>query len=194
MRFAEMTAPEIRAIDRGSALVVAPIAACEQHGPHLPVITDTILATAVAEGVERALADRVLLLPTLWLGASDHHLPFGGTLTASLPAYEQILVELLTPLLEDGFRFDRTGPTLIGMGSLNPAGFSTHASGVNGDGSVVVGFSKQLIGATNTQRAYIWRSSLPRSPSLREGPSPSHFSSRTSTASRSVPVARPRSI
>jgi creatinine amidohydrolase len=46
----------------------------------------------------------VLLLPTLWLGASDHHLPFGGTLTASLPAYEQILVELLTPLLDGGFR------------------------------------------------------------------------------------------
>ena len=104
MRFAEMTAPEIRAIDRASTLVVAPIAACEQHGPHLPVITDTVLATAVAEGVERALADRVLALPTLWLGASDHHLPFGGTLTAALPAYEQMLVELLSPLLDDGFR------------------------------------------------------------------------------------------
>jgi creatinine amidohydrolase len=104
MIFAEMTAPEIRAVDYASTLVIAPIAACEQHGPHLPVITDTILATAVAEGVERALADRVLLLPTLWLGASDHHLPFGGTLTASLPAYEQMLVELLTPMLDGGFR------------------------------------------------------------------------------------------
>ena len=89
---------------RESTLVVAPIAACEQHGPHLPVFTDTILAAAVAEGVERALADRVLLLPDLWLGASDHHLPFGGTLTATLPTYEQMLVELLTPLLRDGFR------------------------------------------------------------------------------------------
>ena len=104
MRFAEMTAPEIRAIDRASTLVVAPIAACEQHGPHLPVITDTILATAVAEGVELALPDRVLLLPTLWLGASDHHLPFGGTLTAGLPVYESLLVDLLTPLLAQGFR------------------------------------------------------------------------------------------
>ena len=40
----------------------------------------------------------------LWLGASEHHLPFGGTLTATLPTYEQMLVELLTPLLRDGFR------------------------------------------------------------------------------------------
>jgi creatinine amidohydrolase len=99
-----MTAPEIRGVDRSSTLVLAPIAACEQHGPHLPVITDTVLATAVAEGVERALPDWVLLLPTLWLGASDHHLRFGGTLTASLPVYESMLVELLTPLLDDGFR------------------------------------------------------------------------------------------
>jgi creatinine amidohydrolase len=103
LRFAELTAPALREVPRDSTLVVAPIAACEQHGPHLPIFTDTILATAVAEGVERLLPDRVLLLPTFWLGASDHHLPFGGTLTATLPTYEQILVELLTPLLDAGF-------------------------------------------------------------------------------------------
>ncbi len=104
MIFAEMTAPAIRRLSRDSTLVVAPIAAVEQHGPHLPVATDSLLAGAVAEGVERALSDRVLLLPVLWLGASEHHLPFGGTLTASLPTYEQILVELPRPLLRDGFR------------------------------------------------------------------------------------------
>jgi len=104
MKFAEMTAPEIRAVSRTNTLVVAPIAACEQHARHLPVFTDTILCGAVAEGLERALPDRVLLLPTLWLGASDHHLPFGGTLTATLPTYETILMEIATPLLEDGFR------------------------------------------------------------------------------------------
>jgi creatinine amidohydrolase len=104
MRFAEMTAPEIRALDRDATLVVAPIAACEQHSLHLPVFTDSILVGAVADGVERAMADRVLLLPVLWLGASQHHLPFGGTLTATLPTYEQVLVELLEPLLRDGFR------------------------------------------------------------------------------------------
>src|SRR5947209_7594373 len=104
MRFAEMTAPEIRALDRERTLVVAPIAACEQHGRHLPVFTDSILVGAVADGVERNLADRVVLLPVLWLGASEHHLPFGGTLTATLPTYELMLFELLAPLLRDGFR------------------------------------------------------------------------------------------
>lgn len=104
MRFAEMTAPEIRDLPRETTLVVAPIAACEQHGDHLPVFTDSVLAGAVGDGLERGLPGRVLLLPLLWLGASEHHLPFGGTLTATLPTYETLLVELLTPLLRDGFR------------------------------------------------------------------------------------------
>src|SRR3954449_11858525 len=97
MKFHEMTAPELRKVPRDSTVIVAPIAACEQHSRHLPVFTDSILVGAVAAGVERALADRVSLLPVLWLGASEHPLPFGGTLTATLPTYEAMLVELLAP-------------------------------------------------------------------------------------------------
>ena len=104
MIFAEMTAPEIRRLSREATLIVAPIAATEQHGPHLPTGTDAILAAAVAEGLDEALGDRALILPVLWLGASDHHLPFGGTLTASLPNYQEMLVDLLRPPLRDGFR------------------------------------------------------------------------------------------
>ncbi len=104
MRFAEMTAPEIGRLDRETTLVVAPIAACEQHSRHLPVFTDSILGGAVADGLDAALPGRILLLPVLWIGASEHHLPFGGTLTATLPTYETLLVELLAPLLRNGFR------------------------------------------------------------------------------------------
>lgn len=103
MKFAEMTAPAIGRIERTEIVVIAPIAAVEQHSRHLPVITDTVLVTAVAEAVEKALPDQVLLLPTQWLGASDHHLPFGGTLTATLPTYELMLMEILRPLLHHGF-------------------------------------------------------------------------------------------
>jgi creatinine amidohydrolase len=102
MRFHEMTWPELRMVDRHATVVVAPIAACEQHSLHLPTFTDTILVSAVAEGVEGRLPSKVLLLPTLWLGASHHHLPFGGTLSASVGLHVEILVELLQPLLEDG--------------------------------------------------------------------------------------------
>jgi creatinine amidohydrolase len=104
MHFAHMTAPEIRALDPDRTLVVAPIAACEQHSDHLPVITDTVLVGAVADGLEANRPDRILVLPVQWLGASEHHLPFGGTLTATLPTYEQMLIEILTPPLRAGFR------------------------------------------------------------------------------------------
>jgi creatinine amidohydrolase len=104
MKFHEMTYPEIRKLPRESVLVLAPIAACEQHGPHLATFTDTILVTGVADGVERALPGEVLQLPTLWFGASHHHLRFGATLSAHVDTHVQMLCDLLTPLLEDGWQ------------------------------------------------------------------------------------------
>src|SRR5262245_34616308 len=104
MRFHEMTFPQLRDVPRENTVVVAPIAACEQHSLHLPTFTDTLLVTAVAEGVERELSDSVLLLPTLWFGASHHHLRFGATLSASVDTHVELLCDLLTPLLEDGHR------------------------------------------------------------------------------------------
>jgi creatinine amidohydrolase len=103
MKFYEMTFPELRQVSRSGVVVIAPIAACEQHSHHLAVYTDTVLCTAVAEGVEKRLPQDVLLLPTQWWGASHHHLRFGGTLSASVDAHEQMIVELLTPLLDDGY-------------------------------------------------------------------------------------------
>jgi creatinine amidohydrolase len=104
MKFHEMTWPLLRKVSREETVVVAPIAACEQHSRHLPTFTDTLLVTAVAEGVEQRASNRVLLLPTLWLGASHHHLPFGATLSAEVDVHVDMLCELLTPLLADGYR------------------------------------------------------------------------------------------
>ncbi len=104
MKFAEMTAPELQQVSRSQTVVLAPIAACEQHSRHLAVLTDTVLVTGVAEGVEKKLPKMVLLLPTLWLGASHHHLRYGGTLSASVDTHIDILCELVEPLLEDGYQ------------------------------------------------------------------------------------------
>jgi creatinine amidohydrolase len=104
MKFAEMTFPMLRQVPRDATVVVAPIAACEQHSHHLPTITDTVLVTGVAEGVERNLPREVLLLPTLWFGASAHHLRFGATLSAEVDTHIEMLCDLVTPLLEDGYQ------------------------------------------------------------------------------------------
>jgi creatinine amidohydrolase len=104
MKFAEMTFPELRQVPRDATLVLAPIAACEQHSRHLAVFTDTVLVTGVADGVEQRLAREVLQLPTMWFGASAHHLRFGATLSADVDTHVQMLCDLLTPLLEDGYQ------------------------------------------------------------------------------------------
>ena len=104
MKFHEMTFPELREVARDRTVVLAPIAACEQHSRHLPTITDTVLVTGVAEGVERRLPDQVLLLPSQWLGASSHHLRFGATLSAEVDTHVDMLCDMLKPLLDDGYQ------------------------------------------------------------------------------------------
>jgi creatinine amidohydrolase len=102
MRFHDLTWPLLEQVPRDRTLVLVPIAACEQHSRHLPTFTDTLLVTAVAEGAEQRLPEQVLLLPTLWLGASSHHLRFGATLSAEVDTHVAMLCDLLVPLLEAG--------------------------------------------------------------------------------------------
>jgi creatinine amidohydrolase len=99
-----MTFPELRQVPRATIVVIAPIAACEQHSRHLATLTDTVLVTGVAEGVEKQMPREVLLLPTQWMGASGHHLRFGATLSAEVDTHVTMLCDLLRPLLEDGYQ------------------------------------------------------------------------------------------
>ncbi len=69
----------------------------------MPTGTDTFLCTAVAEAIETRRPETVLLTPTLWLGASAHHLRWGATLDTRLDTYIATLTELARSLLKDGF-------------------------------------------------------------------------------------------
>jgi creatinine amidohydrolase len=102
MKLAHMTWPEVEKVDR-DVVVVIPTGSLEQHGPHLPLFTDSILSTAVSEACEALLADRILLTPTLWLGASGHHLKFPGTLSASMEAYMGAISSVCESLIPHGF-------------------------------------------------------------------------------------------
>src|SRR5688572_17217003 len=94
MLLKDLTWPEVKSLDFDKLIVVFPTGSFEQHGPHLPFTTDTDIVTAVAEGVERTMADRVLLLPTLWPGLSTHHMHFPGTLDVPQMPYIQLVTEL----------------------------------------------------------------------------------------------------
>jgi creatinine amidohydrolase len=103
--FEENTRAELRAL-APQALVVLPVGATEQHGPHLPVGTDRFTAEYVARAAaERASAQiPVLVAPTLPFGSSQHHLPFGGTLSLGTETYYRVLCDLCESLIMSGFR------------------------------------------------------------------------------------------
>jgi creatinine amidohydrolase len=88
------------------ALVVLPVGATEQHGPHLPTGTDALIVSAVAgEAVRRAAgasARDLVLAPTVPFGASDHHFPFGGTLSLRTETTTSVLLDLLRSVREAG--------------------------------------------------------------------------------------------
>ena len=75
-------------------LLAIPLGSCEQHGPHLPLDTDTTIAVAVASELARR-RDDVLVAPALAYGASGEHAAFAGTLSIGLAALEHVVVELV---------------------------------------------------------------------------------------------------
>lgn len=103
MKFIELTAPRISEL-APHTVALLPVAATEQHGPHLAVSTDSAMAGYVAQQAEEALPDDVMLCPVLPFGSSHHHLGFGGTLSISHETYVRVLVDLVESLLQGGFR------------------------------------------------------------------------------------------
>ncbi|MCA9068072.1 MAG: creatininase family protein [Planctomycetaceae bacterium] len=84
--------------------VLIPIAALEQHGHHMPVFTDSLLLGEVVRRVKEPLKDSVLFAPLMWLGNSEHHLDFAGTMTASPRLYLDLLRDLAENFLFHGFQ------------------------------------------------------------------------------------------
>jgi creatinine amidohydrolase len=81
----DMTWEDFRAADPARWIAVLPVAAIEQHGPHLPLGTDGLIAEGYLARTLELLPDSlpVSFLPVQWIGKSDEHLAFPGTLTLS---------------------------------------------------------------------------------------------------------------
>ncbi|WP_266081418.1 creatininase family protein [Haladaptatus caseinilyticus] len=87
------------------SVLVIPVGSIEQHGHHLPVATDTLLADAVAHlGAERVADDvPILVTPPVWSGFSPHHLSLGGTISLELDDLLDVLSDVASTALENGF-------------------------------------------------------------------------------------------
>jgi creatinine amidohydrolase len=104
MLLADFSWPEVKKLKLANKVVLLPLGSFEQHGPHLPLTTDTDIVTAVAQGLERKRPREILCLPTLWPGHSTHHLFFPGTLSVSQKPYIELLVELSRSMVNFGAR------------------------------------------------------------------------------------------
>lgn len=103
MNLSELTWPDIAGLTPHTPVVI-PVAAMEQHGLHLPLATDSMLLDEIVRRVEPRVRDRVLFAPLQWMGNSDHHLEYAGTLSAGPRRYLDLLNDLMENLLEHGFR------------------------------------------------------------------------------------------
>lgn len=102
-RIEEMSWAQIKAaLDNGQRTVVAAAGSMEQHGPHLPTQTDTLLGTFLADAIAERLPD-VLRGPTIPFGVSDHHMKFAGTITLNAACFKEVVRQYVESLAAHGF-------------------------------------------------------------------------------------------
>lgn len=95
-----MTWPEAKAAFERTSVVVIPTGSTEQHGPHMPLGTDFL----VAEDMARRLGERanVIVTPTITIGYAKYHTSFPGTLSVSVETLTQALIEICEDLIKYG--------------------------------------------------------------------------------------------
>lgn len=103
MLLQEMAWPQVAALSKDTPVLI-PVAALEQHGHHMPVFTDSLLCAEVVRRAHEKLTDRILMTPLMWLGNSEHHLEFSGTMSASPRVYLDLLRDMVENFLFHGFR------------------------------------------------------------------------------------------
>ncbi|MEM9218412.1 MAG: creatininase family protein [Cyanobacteria bacterium P01_F01_bin.150] len=105
--FPYLTWTDIEAMpDKENVVILQPIGAIEQHGPHLPLVVDAAIATAVVGKALEQLPEEIpaYALPTQCYGKSNEHSDFPGTITLSSTTLIATLMELGKSLYRAGFR------------------------------------------------------------------------------------------
>jgi len=103
VKMEEMTWEEIKeAMEESVDTVLVMVGSIEQHGPHLPISTDTLIAEILGERIAREI--NALLAPVIRPGCSDHHMDFPGTITLTPFTLMQVIKEYCESLAKHGFK------------------------------------------------------------------------------------------
>jgi len=102
----QLRSPQLKSLADANAIVVVPVGSIEQHGPHLPVKVDALLATEVARRAALKIQTHqpILVTPTVWCGLAEHHMDFCGTLTLDFETFHALLRNLCRSIRHHGFR------------------------------------------------------------------------------------------
>ena len=104
IRMAEMTSPDIKsAIEQGYTTAVVAVGSTEQHGPHLPTMTDTRIGDELAHRVAMKLG-HTLQASTITVGCSRHHLAFSGTISLRDETLRMIILDYVESLVRSDFK------------------------------------------------------------------------------------------
>jgi creatinine amidohydrolase len=103
MRLAELHWPEVEKLDRERIVVIVPVGSMEQHGPHLPFQVDVLIASRLAEDLEKKIPE-ILLVPPIWTGVSAHHMDFPGSITVRAKVLMDVLHDICDSLYHHHFR------------------------------------------------------------------------------------------
>jgi creatinine amidohydrolase len=101
--YGKFTWPEIKAVDK-DRVVLLPVGAMEDHGPHLPLDTDNLIITRIVEGVAAEIPAEVLLLPTIPFGFNEHHKDFPGVIYIQPETLLHFVADVAGSLAHHGFR------------------------------------------------------------------------------------------
>ncbi|MCW2307978.1 creatininase family protein [Rhodobium gokarnense] len=102
MIWERLATTDFSAIDRRT-VVVLPIAAVEQHGPHLPLSVDCDIGQHLLAATDAVVGEDMLILPQIKVACSEHHMDFAGTLTVTPEAFLIYASELLESVIAHGF-------------------------------------------------------------------------------------------
>src|SRR3954447_14338918 len=138
-QLADLTWPAVASHAAAGSILAVPLGSTEQHGPHLPLSTDTDVAVALAGRLAAARSD-VLVAPLLPYGSAGEHAAFPGTLSIGAAALELVVVELV----RSAGAF--AGVVLVSGHGGNAAPLAAAVSTLEAEGRRVLGWAPRIPG------------------------------------------------
>jgi creatinine amidohydrolase len=103
-RYEEFTWPEIREAVAQKRVAVLPVGTVEQHGPHLPLVTDVLTATEMSRTAVERIPGEAVLMPSVYYSFNEHHMDFPGTIAVAGDTIINYVTDIGVSLARHGFR------------------------------------------------------------------------------------------